>query len=85
MCFDRISIGMPYSEAEKILEEYGFVMEGTGGQLKDELTFSFRRAGSHDIIMSWRFDGQVSYKELVMDRGNVHGRNKIAGTQRSCN
>jgi hypothetical protein len=70
-CYDRIRIGMPELEADKILEEHGFVAEeGAGGE---EMPVWFKRPGSRDTILICWIDGKISYKELVVEResGNV--------------
>ncbi len=70
-CFDRISVGMPYLEAKKTLQENGFVLGG-GGVNHSEATMVFKRAGTRAIIICVPITGEVSSKELgdFTARGN---------------
>lgn len=72
-CFDRIHVGMPFQEAERIVKEYGFVWGKGGGVESNEATLVFERAGSRAINIGVRKTGKVSYKELgeVPERENL--------------
>jgi hypothetical protein len=62
-CFDQLRVGMPYAEAERIIEGHGFVLGG-GGVESGEATMIFKRSGCKTILIIVPRTGEVSHKEL---------------------
>src|SRR5262249_47220613 len=62
-CFDQLQVGMPYPEAERIIQAHGFVLAG-GDVGHGEALMVFKRAGCKKILICVSITGGVYHKEL---------------------
>jgi hypothetical protein len=59
-CFDRIDVGMPYDDAERVLAEYGFKLTGGGVEHGEACMVFGRDEGKRTIVLEIRRDGRLS-------------------------
>jgi hypothetical protein len=80
-CDNRIQVGMTYSEAERILDEYGFVQVPGGGVESGEATLVFERpVGWKQIVITVSHQGRVTSRESGRSRKleRIHHRVVVA-------